>query len=214
MTAKPIGKLHISAPLSIGQFMLMPVLDKLANSYPELLFEVDLSDRQIHLVEEGYDLTIRMAPSFEDSSLISRKLGEQYLVTCASNEYLSRNGCPKTPWDLKHHRCIGFRFSGTNRPAPWRFINKKSVYTENIESQFIVNNNAAMRELVLNGAGVAQLPSYVINSDLKSRRLKEILAEWRAPALDVVALWPQKRHTSPKLRVLIDCLVKEFERSL
>ncbi|MDX1559906.1 MAG: substrate binding domain-containing protein, partial [Marinobacter sp.] len=210
LRSQPKGRLLISAPVALGQYKIVPALPRLWEEYPDLRFEVDLDDRQIHIVEEGYDLAIRMSSSFEDSRLVSKRLGEQKLITCAAPAYLEKFGEPRKPEDLAYHRCIGFKFSGTNRIAPWRFQDRDKPYSVNPLGAFTFNNNSAMLDTARAAMGVTQLPAYVVEQDISSHRLRPVLDDYSPTPVDILALWPQTKHMAPKLRALIDFLYDLF----
>lgn len=207
MRETPRGRLRVSLPAAFGQFCVVPQLPSFLKKFPDLEIEADLDDRQVNLIEEGYDLAVRIAPDFPDSDLVVRKLGDQRFVVCAAPEYLARRGVPETVEDISKHDCIGFNLTGTGRQAPWRFTVDGRPREVTPATKLAFNNNAAMLTAALAGQGLAHLPNYVAASALSYRTLVPVLDDFLAPSGTIAALRPQGRHLSPRTRVFVDFLV-------
>ena len=211
---EPKGRLRIDAPVSFGRLHVAPLLHRYLEDWPELAVDVTFSDRFTDLVEEGIDLAIRIGGE-DDSRLIARKLAPHRLVTCAAPPYLDRYGAPSTPQDLADHRRLVFTHGG--RPSPWRFRARPDEGTGQAHSGFILHpvsgsfassNAETLRDAALSGAGIAQLPTFLIGEDLRDGRLSPLLAGYRVDGPDIRAIYPSNRHLSPKVRRFVDLLVE------
>ncbi|MFT8367254.1 MAG: LysR family transcriptional regulator [Acetobacter papayae] len=205
----PSGRLRITAPMSFGSAQLMPALLDFAERYPTLKFDVSFSDRLADLVEDGFDLAVRIG-QLSDSSLIARRLCDARIVMVASPAYLEAHGTPTTPEDLTHHECIidtNFR-----NPYSWPFRNAVSgqSITIPVTGRITLSNGEACLMAAERGLGVALLPSFIAGPKLREGRLVPLLLEAQAPPLGVHALYPPARHLALKVRVLSDFLADYF----
>ena len=194
------GSLRIAAPMSFGQVHLGPALFPLAQRHPELELAIDLDDRFVDLVGEGYDLGIRIG-RLADSTLVARKLTTSRILLCASPDYLARAGTPRTIDDLAGHAHIGY----ANRPAatlpmadgPMRPLGRPRL---------LVNNGELAREAALAGLGLAVLPSFIAAEALRAGRLVPVLCQAPLAHAAVSAILPPTRHRSAKVRAVLDHL--------
>ncbi len=206
-TAKLTGRLKVAAPLSFGVTHLAPVLQEFVTAHPDLTVHVDLSDRQVDLVEEGFDLAVRIA-RLRDSTLIARRLTPINLILCASPEYLTRHGRPRTPEDLREHSVLHYdNTRGTTMTFTGPDGNEVSV---NLGARMSANNGDFLQAAAVGGLGVAAPPTFVAWRDIVSGRLVPILTDYRLPALNAYAVYPRTRHLSRRVRALIDLLTERF----
>jgi len=206
-TAKLTGRLKVAAPLSFGVTHLAPVLQEFVTAHPDLTVHVDLSDRQVDLVEEGFDLAVRIA-RLRDSTLIARRLTPINLILCASPEYLARHGRPRTPEDLREHSVLHYdNTRGTTMTFTGPDGNEVSV---NLGARMSANNGDFLQAAAVGGLGVAAPPTFVAWRDIVSGRLVPILTDYRLPALNAYAVYPRTRHLSRRVRALIDLLTERF----
>ncbi len=207
LQAEPRGRLRVNAPVSFGALHLAaPIADYMA-ACPEVVVELTLNDRVVDLVEEGYDLAIRIA-RLADSSLIARRLAACRMVVCASPEYLKRHGQPHHPDDLARHNCLGYRY-GQGRDE-WRFEAATGAASVHVRGSLQANNGDVLRVAALRGAGVVLLPSFIVGPDLAAGRLAPVLAGYRVPELAIHAVYPHSRHLSAKVRSFVDFLLPRF----
>lgn len=199
--AAPSGRLVISAPVTFGEEYLTMMVAAFLETYPEISIELQLTDRFVSLVDEGVDVAIRIA-NLTDSSLIARRLAPARIVVCASPSYLEQHGVPATPEDLQAHRSIvDTNFRGG---SAWTFsIGGKQLSTK-VQGQFSVNSARAVRQMLLQGAGVGLIPTYAVGEDLRAGRLRVLLEEYEALDLGIYALYTHNRHLAPKVRAFID----------
>jgi len=207
LQAEPRGLLRVNAPMSFGTLHLGPAIAEFMERYPELQIELTLSDQQLDIVQEGFDVTIRIA-DLPDSSLIARKIVPVRRVLCASPGYLQQRGTPRHPKDLRDHDCLSYGHLA--RGVLWKLTGPDGDHWLQVAWKLCTNNGEVLRDAAVSGRGIALLPTFIAGPDLQSRRLKAILAPYRAPELSVCALYPPTRHLSMKVRVLIDFLVGRF----
>jgi DNA-binding transcriptional LysR family regulator len=203
--AAPRGTLRVNAPMSFGTLHLGKAIASFLAKYPELSIDLILSDQQIDTVQEGFDVTIRIA-DMSDSSLIARHIVPAHRVLCASPVYA--HGTPKHPNDLRTHALLSYGYLGTG--VQWKLTGKDGDYWLNVPSRLITNNAEILRDAAIGGAGIALLPTFIAGPDLRSGALRSILAGYLAPQLSVCALYPPTRHVSMKVRAFIDFLVERF----
>lgn len=205
--SKLTGRLKIAAPLSFGVAHLAPVLQDFAAAHPDLSVHVDLSDRQVDLVEEGFDLAIRIA-RLRDSTLIARRLTPINLVVCASPDYLERHGRPRTPEDLKAHRVLHY---DNAQGTAWTFTGPDgSEVSVNLGTRLSANNGDFLQIAAVGGLGIVAPPTFVAWRDIVAGRLVPILTEYRLAALNAYAVYPRTRHLARRVRALIDLLAERF----
>lgn len=207
----PRGKLRINAPMSFGILHIAPGLPEFAAQYPELSVDMNLDDRQVDLIEEGFDLAIRIA-ELPDSSLVARRLGPCRHVVCASPAYVKQHGTPQTPDDLRKHNAITFRYQDS--PNEWRFLTPGGRYASvPVTGSIQMNNSLAIREAVLNGAGITLTPSFIVGEDIKTGRLTQLLPDHRAQEISIYAIYPERRHLLPKVQAFIDFMKQRITDS-
>ncbi len=209
LTAEPRGTLKINAPMSFGFYYLGELLAKYQSKYPKMKIELTLHDRQIDLIEEGYDLALRIA-TLKDSSLIARKLAPCHLVMCASPDYLQKNGVPQKPSDLKKHQCLLYAYNDSVRS--WGFEDKQGKKQQVlVDGSLFANNGNLICDALINGMGIARLPTFIIGDAIRQGKAKIILDDWREKPQDISLLYPSSRHLSAKVRTFVDMAVEHFK---
>jgi len=199
----PRGRLRINAPMSFGRLHVAPMIPSFLDRYPEIHIDMTMEDRVVDLVEGGYDLAIRVG-SLPDSSLVARKLAPSHNVVCATPAYVRKHGSPKNPDALVDHDCLLYAyFSEANE---WTFIRDGRQQTVRVSGSYRVNNSEALREAVIQGVGVARIPTFIVGPDIAENRLVPLLCDYTMPAQDIYAVWPERRHLPTKVRVFIDFL--------
>jgi DNA-binding transcriptional LysR family regulator len=204
----PRGLLRLNAPLSFGVLQLAPLWAKFMELHPGVELEVALSDRVVDIVEEGYDMAIRISRS-GSASHAARKLATSQNICCAAPAYLEKHGTPLVPQDLAAHRCIGYRYAAT--ADEWHFSNQQGqTDVVKVSCAMHTNNGDTARAVAVAGGGVIWQPSFLIGADLRAGRLVRVLPDYHLPDIDVLAVYPSRRHLSAKVRVMIDFLAEEF----
>ncbi|MEN9659384.1 MAG: hypothetical protein RL571_2849 [Pseudomonadota bacterium] len=205
---RPFGLLRINAPVSFGQLQLPPLIAAYQKAYPDVVVEIELSDRSIDLVEEGFDLALRIAGQITDT-LVARRLASIRIVTAAAPAYLEQQGTPQTPADLANHNCLVY--TNGNRRGEWDFSGPDSDISIKVAGHFRANNGDLLRRAALAGEGIICEPSFLIGEDLASGTLTHILSDYHAPQLTLFAVYPSRRHLSTKVRSFIDFLQGQMQ---
>lgn len=202
---EPRGTLRLNAPLSFGLRQVMPALTEFSRLYPGLAIDVGLTDRFVDLVDEGWDLAIRIG-GLRDSNLTTRALAPIRVVVCASPEYLAANGLPETVADLANHNCLGYTLPNASSAGRWVFGEDGEVVA-NVQGSLKVNNGDALRLAALAGQGLIYQPTFILGDDLRSGRLVEIRFDRKLPVFGTVnAVFLGGRRLPAKVRALVDFL--------
>jgi DNA-binding transcriptional LysR family regulator len=210
-TMQPRGLLRINAPLSFGILHLAPLWPQFLQRYPEVELDIALVDRVVDIVEEGYDLAIRISRT-GSISYAARKLATSHNIVCASPAYLRKNGSPKIPSDLIDHTCIGYSYAAT--ADEWNFTDENGQANPvKVSCVMHTNNGDTARAAALAGLGIIWQPSFLIGADLRDGRLVPLLPGYRLPDIDVLAVYPSRRHLSAKVRVMVDFLADAFKET-
>jgi DNA-binding transcriptional LysR family regulator len=211
LAASPRGRLRLNAAQSFGIRHLGAVISAFHEAYPELEVELVLSDRIIDLVDEGFDVAIRIA-RLKDSSLIARRIMpvERYII--ASPDYLARAGRPRSPADLAGHACLAYSLQ--DRPHEWRCTGAGG-HTEVVRftPKISANDGDVLLGLVERGAGIALLPDFIIDAAVAEGRVEVVLADRHMEPIAVHAVYPAVRHLATKVRVFVDFLVDWFAKA-
>jgi DNA-binding transcriptional LysR family regulator len=209
MVEEPAGVLKISAPVSFGVLHLADALAEFAERHPAVRYDVSLNDRIVDIVDEGYDLAIRIAQLVE-SSLVARRIASTTLYVCASPDYVKRHGAPKHPRELAVRHCLGYAYAGSG--DKWALQGPDGTSEVRVRAESRANNGDLLRMLAVHGHGVALLPDFIVAEDLKAKRLVQLLPKFNAGELGIYAVYPSRKFLSAKVRTLVDFLVKRFAR--
>jgi DNA-binding transcriptional LysR family regulator len=204
------GNLRIAAPLSFGITHLQPAIAAFQDRHPDVRFDLDLNDRQVDLLAEGYDLGLRIAPlPLPDSSLVARRLAIIPHGVCASPDYLARHGHPARPEDLAEHACLVY--SDTPEPEQWRCTDPAGrEHVVRLNPRLRANNGDFLREMAIAGHGLTLQPHFIVEQALADGRLEAVLADCDWSRVGLSALYPQTRHLSARVRAFIDFLSEWF----
>jgi DNA-binding transcriptional LysR family regulator len=206
----PRGKLRINAGVTFGIKHLSPLWPVFMKKYPEIDLDIDLIDRVVDMVEEGYDLTIRVSQTASPANLVAKKLATSRNLVCAAPAYLKEHGRPKTPQDLSRHACLGFSYAATG--DEWHFTGKdgKAIRTR-VTCAFHTNNGETLRAAALAGHGIIRPAAFLVGEDIRAGRLVRLLSDYEISDTDLLALYPSRRHVSAKVRVMLDFLGAAFK---
>ncbi|MBN9083647.1 MAG: hypothetical protein BGP04_15560 [Rhizobiales bacterium 62-17] len=203
------GKLRVSAPGAFGSLQVAPAIVDYMAQNPDINVQLDLNDRYVDILGEGYDLAV-IVGHLPDSTLTARRLAPIRFVTCAAPSYLERRGTPQHPSDLRHHDCLqytGFLWT----PHEWRFLTPDGEPLVVQLQPRLASATMALRNAVVRGAGIMQGPVYTVAEDLAAGRLVPVLNDYTVPEFSVYAVHAQGRHPSAKLRSFIDLLSARFK---
>ena len=201
------GLLRINVPVTFGILHLAPLWGAFRELHPQIRLDVTLSDRVVDLVEDGYDLAIRIA-TLPSSTLISKRLASTRMVLCASPQYLEARGVPRRPADLADHAVIGYSHWSTG--DEWQFEGPTGRVSVKTDPWMRSNSGDTCRAAALAHQGVILQPTFVVGTDLAAGSLVELLPGFRSIELGIYAIYPTRKHVAPKVRALIDFLVRQF----
>ncbi|MBR0556429.1 LysR family transcriptional regulator [Ciceribacter sp. L1K23] len=191
------GSLRISAPMSLGLKVLPPILSQFALVHPGTTVAVDLSDRFVDIVEEDYDLAIRISGPPTDKSTIWRKICLVPRVLAASPGYVTIHGKPERPEDLVNHQCLSY--DDRTQTETWSLTRAGATRTIEAKGRFSVNNGDFLMRLALAGEGITLLPRFIVEDDLAAGRLVTLLDDWKAPEIWLTLYYPPYEHLPLKV---------------
>lgn len=203
----PSGNLKVSAPVSFGKNELTPALLDFAAGCNAVSLDVTFSDRMVNLVEEGFDVAVRIG-HLTDSSLVARRLAAVRMVTCASPEYLARAGLPATLADLSSHEAI--IDTNAREAATWRFGPHGDVQDVRVRGRLRFNGAEACVAAAAAGFGITRTPAFAAAEDLRTGRIVPILCDYEPEMIHVHAVYPHARHLAAKVRAFVDFLVTRY----
>ncbi|NRB38058.1 MAG: LysR family transcriptional regulator [Pseudomonadales bacterium] len=206
----PKGKLRISAPMTWGLCKLAPLLNAFMQQYPEIQLDVQLSDEHVNVLEDQFDLVLRLTPQLPDSNLLCRKITAYQFVACATPDYLKAHAEPMHPCALQDHACLMYAQSGAARR--WTFIDAKKTMEVFLEPFLQSNNSQLLHSALLAGHGIALIPDFIVAQDLAEKRLIPILKNFHSAELNLYSLRPSNRLPSRRLKVLHDYLCEHLAR--
>jgi DNA-binding transcriptional LysR family regulator len=203
----PVGRLRVSVPVLFGRYCVAPVLSELAHQHADLKVEISFSDRVVDLVEEGFDLAVRVGTLPDSATLAARKLGAQRMGIYAAPSYLARRGQPKSLDQLRGHTAISYGQNGHGMAWHVRDADGKAREVR-LDGQLQFDDLQAIADAAVAGVGLAWLPCWLTAPHLAAAELELIFYGERVIAADVHAVWPKARHLMSKTRVAIDALVE------
>ncbi len=201
----PRGTLRVSASVTVGQNLIGPMLPEFMKLFPDVLISLQLSNRRVDLIEEGFDLAIRVG-ALSDSSLISRRVGVSELGVYASPKYLRRLAAPVLPADLIDHDCLIMSDEETGHV--WRLVGPSGRKNTSVRARAVVNDFAVLQRMLLDGIGIALLPDYIAHAS--KGKLTRVLPEWSIPSVELHAIYPSHRGATPKMRVFLDWVIDKM----
>jgi DNA-binding transcriptional LysR family regulator len=209
--ARPRGAVRMTAPLSFGVRRLGGLLAEFFELYPEITVDLTLNDRRVDLVESGVDLALRIA-EMEDSSLLARRLAPVRVLPVASPDYFARRGRPEHPRELSEHTCL--IYTNTRAAGVWRFRRgARERYAVTVTGPLRVDNADVLRDLLLQGAGIAMQPDFLAFEDVRAGRLARALPDWRGPDLALCLLTPPGATRPARVEALIAFLTERIRAS-
>ena len=201
---EPSGTLRINAPVSWGIARLGPLLAGYRQRYPQVELDLALSDRLVDMVEEGYDVALRITRE-PSPALIARRLGQARITLCAAPAYLAAHGTPATPQDLAAHDCLGYSYWASGNQ--WPLHGPGGEVRVAVNSILQANNGDVLREAAIAGLGVILQPDFLLEQALADGRLVRVLPDWEVPPIGIFAVYTSRSHLAPKVRSFIDYLV-------
>jgi len=201
---KPRGRLRVDMTLSLARIVVLPSIKDFQTRFPDVELTLTMADRTVELVQEGIDCVIRTGTPEDSPTLIAKRIGAFHWVTCASPEYLAIHGTPESLEDLAGHQAVGYLSSRTARSMEWHFVVDGEDRIVRMPERLIVNDTDAYVACALEGLGLIRAGSYMVRQHLTTGRLRQVLADYSAPAVPLSVLYPKNRHLSPTVRAFVD----------
>lgn len=208
LNAAPRGRLRVNAPMSFGLLHVAPLIAPFHDRCPEVRLDLSLNDRRVDLVQEGFDVGLRIRARLEDTSLVARRVCAIRTALVAAPAYLARRGVPTSPDDLADHVLLAYSLN--EDPDCWRFRRGAETAEIDIVPEVLANSGLALRAPVLAGVGLTLTPTFTVGDDLRSGRLTRVLPEWETPGYSLFVMYPPSRHLAPKVRAFVDFLSEAF----
>lgn len=210
---QPHGRLRISMPSELDQQLpLAQAVASFIERYPSVQLELDMSARRVDLIGEHYDLAVRLGVLESDSTLVARKIGERHFGLYASPAYLGSDGMPERPDDLLQYHSVRL-LSAKGKAISWRLSSGKELWEGAPSGRLTLNSLAMVKELLLDGAGIASLPVSLVEEEVRQGLLVRILPEWQLPVIPVWAVMPTRRYLPTKTRLFLAHLEEWLQRS-
>ena len=208
--ATPRGTIRLTCPRNLATRQVAPMIARFAVRHPNVRFDVTVSDSLVDLVEEGFDLAIRMGRVGAEG-LVARRLGQVKMMLAASPSYLRANRAPRVPSDLATHRALTYAYAAT--PNLWRLVGRDGTEHEvRVTGPLIGNSDELLIASAAAGLGLVMAPKFMLERDLAAGSLVRVLPDYEGPLLDTWAVYPSRRHLSAKVRLFVDHLVESFSR--
>lgn len=208
---EPRGSLRVNAPMSFGILHVAPALADFMARYPEITVDVNYDDRKVDVIDEGFDVSIRIS-DLPDSSLVARRIAPCRHVVVASPAYLEENGTPESPQDLQNHNAISYRYQESAQEWHFREPGGKTASVR-VAGSVTMNNSLAIRAALLEGLGVTRTPTFVVGQDIKAGRLVPLLTNYQTLEVSIFLVYPHRHHLSPKVRAFADFLIERISES-
>jgi DNA-binding transcriptional LysR family regulator len=206
--SEPKGKIRISIPMSWGLTVFSTLLAKFMVKYPQITVDAHMSDQHVNVIEGEYDLVLRLTNKLEDSSLLCRKLKTYHFIACASPEYLSKQGRPSVPDDLRNHACLVYSQQGNK--LKWQFIKDKKAIDVYLKPHLQSNNSALFRDMLLADQGVALIPEFIVANDILSGKLIPVLTDYTNQELNLYSLRTAGHMLSMRIKLLHEFIYNEL----
>ena len=207
MASAPRGVLKVTVPLTYGVEVFVPAMTDYLSAWPDVILELDLSNRISNLVDEGFDAAVRIG-QLPDSSFVARPLKPYRMRACASPEYLARAGTPRIPADLAHHECLGFLHWG--REGLWRLDGDAQGESQLRPGRFRANNGQALKMAALRGFGLVLQPEALLAKEIASGQLVSVLEDYLPAGIPVHLIYSRDRRAAPKLTTFIDFVIERL----
>jgi len=203
------GSLKIALPSTFGLMHMGPIINDFIKEHPQIEFDLDFNDREVDLIQEGFDLAIRIA-NLPDSSLIARRIAPVKTVICASPDYLKQMGIPQSPEDLIEHKCLVYSLQRDFEYWHLTDANGNEIKTK-IYPYLKASTGEFLKEAAVDGQGIILVPTFIAYKEIENGSLIPLLKDYTSPQINAYAIYPQTRHLSQRVRAFVDLLVKRFE---
>ncbi|GGB65547.1 LysR substrate-binding domain-containing protein [Shewanella inventionis] len=200
---KPQGLIRMTAPVTYGENFVMPIVIDFMQQYRDIEVVCELTNRQLDLVEGGFDLAIRLG-RLSNSSMMAKRLTSRSQFVCAAPSYIAQFGTPYTLSELSQHNCL------IGSQSHWHFIDQGKPRAVKVSGSLSCSSGLSLLSAAIKGLGIVQLPGYYVNDAIETGELVVLLAPYQQPKEGIWALYPHNRHLSPKVRLLVDKLAQDL----
>jgi DNA-binding transcriptional LysR family regulator len=204
---EPTGRIRVNVPVVFGRLFILPEAAEFMRRFPKVELEMVFNDRYVNLIDEGFDVAIRVGVP-ADTSFRSRGLGTTRRYLVASPAYLKTHGRPKRPEELRDHECL--LYSEASAGTLWVFRQGTKEVHASVKGRFAANNSEALLHMARSGLGVALLAGWLVDADLRARRLVSLLSDFETPPAPIHALMSPARHLPPRVRAFVDFLAERL----
>ena len=204
-TATPKGRLRVQMPVGFGRRVIVPKLLSFTQEHPDLIVDVELSDRVVDLAYEGMDAAIHIGP-INDTRVVAKRLCRLTFSACASPEYIQKHGAPETPEDLTRHQCMAYLLPMTGEHRPWQFSKNGQVISQSVMGSLNINNAESLLEAAVAGGGITMISNFIAAEALKTGKLVKVLAQYVVDGPEVHVVYLPRRNLSAKVKAFIDFL--------
>lgn len=209
------GLLRVTSSLTLGALLLGRMVGRFIVENPQIRVELELDERQTNIVDEGFDIAVRIGEFGDDTSLVNRPIADLERILAAAPSYLAQHGEPKSPNDLRLHRCVSY--SNLEAHNFWRLRGKNEQFNAHVNCILTSNNGLALREAAIAGCGIIAEPRFIVSDALRSGQLKHILPDFAFPSVTLSVVSPANRFKQRKTQLFIDHLIehipKDFDRA-
>jgi LysR family transcriptional regulator for bpeEF and oprC len=205
----PTGRLRVSMPTVYGRLRVIPAISAFMERYPLVQVEASVTDRMVDVVEEGFDVVVRIG-EVPDSRMVARRFSSTRFVVCGSPRYLETHGAPERPRDLRDHACVSFVSPQTRRLMDWSFVENGNPCVHSPSGSLSIDSGEAVVDAAVCGVGLVYCQDYMVEREVAAGTLVRVLDAFAAPAQPVVVMYPQNRHLSPRVRVFVDFMVEHL----
>jgi len=210
LLGEPQGLLKIQVPMSFGLLHVAPLIPTFLKRYPKIHIDLIMDDKVVDIVAQGFDLSIR-AGTLPDSTLIARKLASLKSTVCCSPDYVTKTALT-TPADLTKENCLLYSYS--SNADHWEFILNEKTESIKVQGNYRVNSSEALKKAILQGAGIARLPSFIAGEYLRSGHLIQVLGDYTMPTKNIYAVYPERNYVPAKVRAFIDFSIEYFGKDI
>lgn len=208
LNQEPRGRLYVNLPMSFGIVHIAPLISEFRTRYPLINIELSFEDRKVDVIDPGYDVSIRIA-NLQDSTLTARRLCTCKHLIVAAPSYLEAKGTPITPEDLTNsHTIASFRYQ--DFALEWQFKNKTGVHNIKLAPTIVANNSLALKEVVVGGAAIARMPTFLIAPEIANGKLMVLLPEYECPTREISMVYPKREYLAIKTRAFIDFIAEKI----
>lgn len=208
LQGRPRGTLRVNAPMTFGFLHLSPVIADFMALYPDVHIDLVLNDRVVDPIEEGFDVTVRIAEPTVSTSLVVREVTPVTRCLCASPAYLAAHGEPTKPEELRNHRCLHYGYQATGHQ--WKLAGPDGELSVHVNCVMWSNNGDSLKQVAMRDQGIALLPDFIVGEEIRSGLLKMILDDYHPPKISLCAIYARHRHLSIKTRLFVDKLIEFY----